>query len=55
MVIKTDEEGKIAIFELLDLALKTGGLNNMNGVARIKQSIEIIEETEVKKESEKNG
>lgn len=53
--IKTNAEGGKAIQELLDIALKQGGLQSMNGVAQIMNSIEVDEEyfANLDKEAEK--
>ena len=35
MIIKTDKEGKDLVHNLLDIALKTGGLSNLQAVFHI--------------------
>jgi len=44
MIIKADKEGKDILVQLCDIALKTGGLQNMNAVQGILNSIQLIEE-----------
>lgn len=39
MIIQVDEQGKVALNQLVDIALKQGGLNNLNGVVEILKSI----------------
>lgn len=52
MVIKVDEKGKEMIRQLCDIALKAGGIANLDGVVTILQSTSMIDNvmTEVKKE-----
>ena len=50
MIIKADKEGMESLKELLDVALKVGGLNNLKGVTDILNTIEEIEEVEEIKE-----
>jgi hypothetical protein len=44
MVIKTDKKGQEAIQQLCDIALKTGGLQNLKGITTILNSIELFSE-----------
>ena len=44
MIIKADKEGKDILVQLCDIALKTGGLHNMNAVQGILNSIQLIED-----------
>ena len=46
MIIKTDSEAKEILVQMCDLALKTGGLQNMNVVQAILNSIQVIEDKE---------
>lgn len=48
MVINTDEDGKQALIQLCDIALKSGGLQNLQGITQILNAIKI--EKEEKKE-----
>lgn len=48
MKIKVDAEGKQAIESLCDLALRQGGLQNMQGVQQVLGSVEIIQEDDGK-------
>ena len=52
MKIMADDEGKKVLHQLCDLALKMGGLNNMQAVNTILNSIELIKED---KKSESKG
>ncbi len=49
MKILTDEEGKKVITQLCDIALKQGGVQNLNPISVILNSIE-LEEIEEKEE-----
>ena len=44
MVIKVNMVGKEAIMQLLDIALKTGGISNLQATQNILASLEIITE-----------
>lgn len=44
MIIKVDEQGKIAINALCDLALKVKGLECMKDITLIQDSTELIKE-----------
>ena len=44
MVVKTDEQGKKLIEALCDVALKAGGLSNLQAVGSILNAVEILEE-----------
>jgi len=46
MIINTDKEGKELIVQLCDIALKMGGLQNLQGVNNILQTIKLVEEEE---------
>ena len=46
MKIACDKKGKEAILQLCNIALKTGGLQNMQGVSEVLNSIKVIEENE---------
>ena len=46
MIIKADKEARVAIEQLCDIALKAGGLSNMNGIGNILKSVEDIESEE---------
>ena len=50
MIIKADKEARIAIEQLCDIALKAGGIQNLNGVGKVLDSIKPIEQ---QNESEK--
>lgn len=39
MLIQVDEQGKVALNQLVDIALKQGGISNLNGVVEILKSI----------------
>jgi hypothetical protein len=41
MIIKVDEQGKQAVNQLLDIALKHGGMNNLQGVVEILKSLQV--------------
>lgn len=51
MQIKADEEGKKVIEQLCDIALKHGGIQNLNQVALILNSTKLIENAEKKEEN----
>ncbi len=51
MEIKADQEGIEAITKLCDVALKTGGIQNMNPVSVILSSIKKLEEDEPEAEA----
>ncbi len=42
MIIKADKEGILFIKDLCDLALKVGGINNLNAATKLISSIEEI-------------
>ncbi len=42
MIIKTDPEGKKLLENLCDVALRAGGIKNLQEVGRLLQSIELI-------------
>lgn len=44
LIIKTNKNGKDAITQLCDIALKYGGMQNIQGVSQILNSIQDIEE-----------
>ena len=46
MEIRTDDEGRKAVLELCDIALKQGGLAVMQGVARVLQAVNAKPEPE---------
>ena len=43
MIIRTDEEGNQAIVQLCDIALKTGGIKNLEAINSIIKGITIIQ------------
>ncbi len=43
MIIKCDLEGKKVIEQLVDVSLKTGGVQNLNAANMILSKVEIIE------------
>lgn len=43
LIIKTNKDGNEAITQLCDIALKYGGMKNMEGVSQILNSIQILE------------
>lgn len=51
MKIVVDEEGKKALHQLVDIALKAGGISNLNGTIDILKSVQEYKapEVEVKK------
>ena len=51
MEIKTDIEGRNVIMGMCDLALKKGGIDNIDIVSKVINAIKLIEE---KKEKAKN-
>lgn len=53
MILKVDKEGKSAIEQLCDVALKQGGLANFNPVGLVLNSIEIIPEPKKKSDKKK--
>lgn len=53
MIIKVDAEGKTVIEQLCDIALKTYGLSNLEGVSTILKSIELIKDEN--QEAEENS
>ena len=52
MIIKADQEGLKVIQRLIDVALKTGGINNLQSANAILNSCELTEEP-VKAKEEK--
>ena len=46
MIIKADKEGMKTLEQLADIALRQGGLQNLNAVNQFLKSIQPIEETE---------
>lgn len=48
MVIIVDEEGKKALHQLVDIALKAGGISNLNGTIDILKSVQEYQDTEAK-------
>lgn len=53
MIIKIDKDGKNAIEQLVDIALKQGGIQNLNAANLILHSIELLPEPEKKEGKEK--
>lgn len=53
MIIQTDKEGKGMIEQLCDIALKSGGLQSLNGITQILSSIKPLPEPEKKDEKKK--
>lgn len=49
MIIKVDKKGEDVIQQLCDLALKQGGIQNLNSVNTILNTMEVIPEPEPKK------
>jgi hypothetical protein len=43
MIIKVDNGAKEILIQMCDIALKTGGIQNMNAVKAVLDSIQIIE------------
>lgn len=43
MIIRTDEEGQQAIVQLCDIALKTGGLKNLDSINTILNGVTLIQ------------
>jgi hypothetical protein len=50
MLIQVDEDGKKALTQLVDIALKQGGISNLNGVVEILKSIQDMPKVEEPKE-----
>ena len=48
MIIKCDEQGHEAVKQLCDIALKMGGMTNLQGVVTILQSLKLERPEEVK-------
>jgi hypothetical protein len=46
MVIIVDDEGKKALHQLVDIALKAGGISNLNGTIDILKSVQEYKEPE---------
>ena len=44
MIIKVDQKGSEILTQLLDMALRQGGIKNLEAVAEIAQQIELIED-----------
>ncbi len=42
MVIKCDEEGRQIIEQMLDISLKSGGIQNLQGVTGVLQCLEML-------------
>ena len=57
MIIKADKEGKVAVTQLLDIALKQGGLPVLQSIVKVLNSIELLPEPKPKpkKEPKDNG
>lgn len=45
MKIQVDEDGKTAIIELCDIALKHGGIRTFEGISKVLRSIKVTEKT----------
>ena len=54
MIIKVDKEGKNAIEQLVDIALKQGGLANFNAVGIVLHSIELLPEPDKKEDNKES-
>ena len=52
MEIKTDVEGKNAIMGMCDLALKRGGIENIEIVSKVLNAMKLIEEKKKKAKNE---
>lgn len=50
MKIQVDKEGREAVEQLCDIALKAGGTQNLNGIVAILKAV-----TDIKEEVEENG
>lgn len=48
MKIKVDKKGQEAIQQLCDIALKSGGIQNLNGINTILVSMELLPEKDKK-------
>lgn len=48
MKIKVDKRGQEAIQQLCDIALKSGGIQNLNGINTILVSMELLSEKDEK-------
>ncbi len=46
MIIKVDIEGRKALDDLFDVALKAGGIKNFNAISKIMDAVEALEEPE---------
>jgi hypothetical protein len=44
MIIQVDKEGLDSVQKLVDIALKSGGLQNLQGVSIILNSVKMLEE-----------
>ena len=53
MIIKVDKEGKSAVEQLVDIALKQGGIQNLNAVNLILHTIKLLPVSDNKKEGKK--
>lgn len=51
MILKVDKEGKSAIEQFCDLALKSGGIRNLNQVNLVLQSTEMLPEPKEKEKT----
>jgi len=55
MIIKADKEGANVISQLCDIALKQNGIKDLQSITTILNSIELIEEKEVKQKLEEKS
>jgi hypothetical protein len=55
MIIKVDAEGNEIIKQLCDIALKTYGLSNLEGVTKILSSVELLTAVEMDALEEVSG
>lgn len=54
MIIRVDEEGKQAVTELCDAALKVGGIRNLHPVTNILRSVEMLPSAEKPDQGDQN-
>ncbi len=55
MIIKVDKEGEKVLTDLCDLALRVGGLKNVNAVTQLLNTIEVIKNDTARKDIKKGS
>lgn len=53
MIFQVDKEGEHAIQQLCDIALKAGGIQNLERINQVLESVELISEPDSKEDEDK--